>query len=230
MAVIPSQTIDFNDILEQAALSIQTQQRDRPSAKTVLAALLHAEKHTKQQRISYPLEALLGRWQLGFTAPRKAHFKANQTMGTGVYIPQFVPAQISFMPSNPTVTATDVDLRNPLTIANQIQLSGLRLQFTGVAQYLGKKNLLVFEFTRLNLALFDRTIYQQALSKTSSSRLSSQESSSQPAKLPFFAFFWATEHAIAARGRGGGVALWVRRLDNEPPHRLPENPLSEDER
>lgn len=218
MTVLPSQTIDFNDILEQAALSIQTQQRDRPSAQMVLAALLHAEKHTKQQRISYPLEGLLGRWQLGFTAPRKAHFKANQAIGKGFYIPQFAPAQISFMPFDSDISATDVDLENHLTIANQLQLGGLRLQFTGVAQYPGKKNLLVFEFTRLNLALFDRTIYQQALRGKSSTSLSAQSSSRSIAKLPFFAFFWVTEHAIAARGRGGGVALWVRISENNLPN------------
>jgi len=30
------------------------------------------------------------------------------------------------------------------------------------------------------------------------------------AKLPFFAFFLVTEDFIAARGRGGGLALWVK--------------------
>ncbi|MBE9256152.1 hypothetical protein IQ228_01760, partial [Dolichospermum sp. LEGE 00246] len=30
------------------------------------------------------------------------------------------------------------------------------------------------------------------------------------AKLAFFAFFLVTEDMIAARGRGGGLALWIR--------------------
>ncbi|MEY3298237.1 MAG: hypothetical protein RLZZ597_1497, partial [Cyanobacteriota bacterium] len=30
------------------------------------------------------------------------------------------------------------------------------------------------------------------------------------AKLPFFAFFAATDQYLAARGRGGGLALWVK--------------------
>ena len=30
------------------------------------------------------------------------------------------------------------------------------------------------------------------------------------AKLPFFAFFLITENLIAARGRGGGLALWIK--------------------
>ncbi len=32
------------------------------------------------------------------------------------------------------------------------------------------------------------------------------------AKLPFFAFFLVTEEFIAARGRGGGLALWVKEV------------------
>ena len=30
------------------------------------------------------------------------------------------------------------------------------------------------------------------------------------AKLPFFVFFLVTENMIAARGKGGGLALWVK--------------------
>jgi hypothetical protein len=30
------------------------------------------------------------------------------------------------------------------------------------------------------------------------------------AQLPFFAFFLVTDDLIAARGRGGGLALWFR--------------------
>jgi hypothetical protein len=29
-------------------------------------------------------------------------------------------------------------------------------------------------------------------------------------QLPFFVFLWAGERAIAARGRGGGLAMWVK--------------------
>lgn len=31
-------------------------------------------------------------------------------------------------------------------------------------------------------------------------------------KLPFFGFFLVTEDFIAARGRGGGLAIWVREI------------------
>jgi len=38
------------------------------------------------------------------------------------------------------------------------------------------------------------------------------------AKLPFFAFFLVTEDFIAARGRGGGLALGLRRLEHFQVH------------
>jgi hypothetical protein len=51
---------DFMTILTQAAIASQETKFRRPSSKALIAALLQAEKATKQQRIQYPIASLLG--------------------------------------------------------------------------------------------------------------------------------------------------------------------------
>lgn len=97
-------------------------------------------------------------------------------------------------------------------ISNQVQFGSLVLQLTGPAKYLGKKNILAFDFNQMYLRLFGRTIYQQQIR---SGKGQSEDFYNQPiAKLPFFAFFLVNADLIAARGRGGGLALWVRERDD----------------
>lgn len=205
---------DVISVLTQAAASIQTSIRNpdrasRPSAPAVVKALLQAEKTAKRQHLNYPLEALFGSWRLCFTAPRNAHFKENKAIGKGLYMPQIIPAQISFDP--PSESAQD---SGKAEIGNQVRLGALCLRFDGPAWYVGKKNLLVFDFTQIRLSLFDRTLYRGGFRSGISQAQASQDGQEfEPrsiAKLPFFAFFLVTEEFIAARGRGGGLALWVK--------------------
>jgi hypothetical protein len=176
-------------------IATRSRNRDRPSAKVVVSALLQAERAAKQQRLVYPLESLLGVWQLYFTAPRQAKLKSGIAQGNGFYIPQLAPAQISFH-------AKELDR---LEISNQIQFGSLLFKLTGSARYLGKKNLLAFDFTQMQLRLFNRKVYQGTF------RSGTVDFEQQPiSKLPFFAFFLVTEDYIAARGRGGGLAIWIK--------------------
>lgn len=191
-------TINFVSILEQAAASLQTKS-DRPLAKEVVNALLQAEKATKQDRLVYPLESLFGQWRLCFTAPKNAHFKSGVALGKGFYVPQIAPAQISFYPSQNL---------NQAEITNSLQLGFLQFKLTGPARYVGKKNLLAFDFTCMELSLFSRTIYNGGFRGGKLKNTDFYEQSIT--KAPFFAFFLITKDFIAARGRGGGLALWVR--------------------
>ncbi|OKH28012.1 hypothetical protein NIES1031_05390 [Chroogloeocystis siderophila 5.2 s.c.1] len=193
MTVIAS--TDLPDFMTTLTAAVNNKKSDRPSASAVVLALLQAEKAAKQQRIAYPVDTLLGTWQLWFTAPRKAHFQNGQVLGKGLYISQIARAQISFVN------------QEELSISNQIQLGSLLFKLTGPAKYLGKKNLLAFDFTRMQLSLFGRAIYNGKF-PTKASTINFVE---QPiAKLPFFAFFLVNEDFIAARGRGGGIAIWVK--------------------
>lgn len=197
---------DFLTTLTQVATTFP-KKGDRPAAQAVVMALLDAEKAAKQKRLSYPLQSLLGKWSLCFTAPRHAHFKENMAIGKGFYLPQIAPAQISFSAAEPGRATNSINL----AIGNQVQVGFCLLRLTGPARYSGQKNLLAFDFTHLQLSLLGQTIYQggfpggQAKAKTFDH---------QPiARLPFFAFFLVTESLIAARGRGGGLALWVKETD-----------------
>lgn len=195
---------DFIATLADAAAHERDRKSVRPSAKAVVNALLQAEKATKQQRLTYPPESLLGNWRLCFTAPRQAHLKGGAALGKGFYIPQILKAQISFG----TPESTALQSPSQLEIGNSLQCGSLLFKLTGPARYLGKKNLLAFDFTQMQLRLFGRAVYS---GKFRGGKAKTTDFSAQSITiLPFFAFFLITEDFIAARGRGGGLALWVK--------------------
>jgi hypothetical protein len=195
-------THDFVRILTQAAAAYRGQKNQRPTTEEVVNALLAAETITKQQRLHYNFESLVGTWRLCFaTGTKKARERGGIILGKGWYVPKLAAIYISFK-------ATPEEDLNSGEIGNQVQLGSISLQLTGPAKYLGKKNILAFDFTQMFLNLFGRTIYQQ---KIRSGKGESEDFYNQPiAKLPFFAFFLVNADLIAARGRGGGLALWIR--------------------
>ncbi len=195
---------DFVATLALAAAAFRNGTSNRPSAKAVVNALLQTEKVAKQQRLTYSLESLLGHWRLCFTTPSKAHLLGGMALGKGFYVPQIALAQISFGNQAPTSDQSP----GKVEISNQIQFGPLLFKLTGPAQYLGKKNLLAFDFTHMQLSLFGRAVYSGEFRGGKATAIDFYHQSI--AKLPFFAFFLVTEDFIAARGRGGGLALWVK--------------------
>ncbi|MBL1174940.1 hypothetical protein [Pantanalinema sp. GBBB05] len=211
MASDDTQTkVSFVEILHQAAAYYQAPQGSegllQPTPTMVVEALLEAEKAAKRQRLTYPLLPLLGQWRLCFaTGTRKLRRRGGIALGKGFYLPRFTPAYISFYDRSDDKS---VIVPEQVAISNQIQFSGLKLRFTGPAKYLGKNNILAFDFTHLQVTLFGRSLYSGNIrSGKSQTTEFAQES---VANLPFFAFFLVTPDLIAARGRGGGLALWIR--------------------
>lgn len=201
--LISTTTANHVATLTKAAVALQNATSDRPAAKEVVKALLQAEKAAKQQRIVYPVASLIGDWRLGFTAPRQAHFQGDVARGRGYYIPQKIaPAQISFHSG---------ELEHNFQISNQIQFGALLFKLTGPARYLGKKNIMAFDFTQMQLSLFGRAVYNGKFRSGNTTDFNQQS----VGLLPFFAFFLVTDNLIAARGRGGGLALWVNVSSNE---------------
>ncbi len=189
-------TSDFATTLERAATA-----SNRPDSAAVVSALQQAETTAKQDKLAIPFEDLLGEWQLCFaTGAKKSKQKRGIVLGKGYYFPKFTPASIAFTRDSESATTG--------TATNQVRVGGLRLKFTGPCRYPGKKNLLIFDFTEIQISLFDRQIYQGKIRSGKTTAVNPQEL--PIAKSPFFAFFWATPDGIAARGRGGGLALWVR--------------------
>ncbi|WP_297082319.1 hypothetical protein [Thermoleptolyngbya sp. C42_A2020_037] len=174
---------------------------DRPSAKTLVAAMLAAESAARHQKTPLTFENLLGQWRLCFTTTARKARRRGIRLGSGFYWPQFVPAQIGF--------ASDEAATNQGTITNQVTLGGLWLRFTGPCRFQSKKNLLAFDFTKMAIGAGDRPLWQRTLREESAAAFAARAI----AKLPFFAFFQATPHFLAARGRGGGLAIWVKQSD-----------------
>jgi hypothetical protein len=200
-------------VLHQAATATSAQ--DYPATADLVEALLQAEKQAKQQRLLYPASALEGNWRLRFsTGTRKMRQRGGIALGKGFYMPQFAPAQISFTDLKTVPDSTSLDQTAIGRIGNQIQLGGLRLKFTGPCRYPGKKNLLVFDFNEIQITLFNQVIYKGSFRSGKASGKAkgakTERFEDRPVgQLPFFAFFWVSDRAIAARGRGGGLALWV---------------------
>lgn len=188
-------TSDFTTILNRAA-----QSSDRPSTDEMVTALQAAEITARQEKLVIPFESLLGEWRLCFaTGASKNKQGRGIKLGRGYYLPKFTPASIAFTQDLTSFTGT---------ATNQLAVSGIQLKFTGPCRYPGKKNLLIFDFTQIQFKVFGKIVYQ---GKIRSGKNGEQNFAvSSIAKLPFFAFFWAGANGIAARGRGGGLALWVR--------------------
>ncbi len=188
-------TSNFTTILNRAA-----QASDRPTKTAMVAALQEAEITARTEKLIIPFESLLGEWRLCFaTGASKEKQRGGIKLGGGYYLPKFTPASIAF--------TRDLD-SSIGTATNQLSVAGVRVQFTGPCRYPGKKNLLIFDFTQIRFQVFGTKVYQGKIRSGKNGEQDFEKLSI--AKLPFFAFFWAGKNGIAARGRGGGLALWVR--------------------
>ncbi|MBE9104385.1 hypothetical protein IQ229_05335, partial [Nostoc cf. edaphicum LEGE 07299] len=85
----PKATFDFVNVLSQAAAKYRQPKSIRPNAEILVKALLQAEKTAKQQKLTYPFEFLLGKWQLCFvTGTKKNRGSGGIVLGNGFYVPK----------------------------------------------------------------------------------------------------------------------------------------------
>jgi hypothetical protein len=90
-----------------------------------------------------------------------------------------------------------------LLLSNAVTLGPFELRFRGRGALQGRRPLLVFGFDQLELSLAGRRLLQRNLP------------AADPRRRPFFALIHRHEDGwLAARGRGGGLALW--RLAGDP--------------
>jgi hypothetical protein len=195
-------------VLEQAAQAVIHGSSQRPSAESLVEALLQAETVTKRTKITYPSEQLLGTWRLCFiTGTHKTKQRAGIVLGAGRYVPNWVKIQLGYEPLAVPLPSTP-PLFEAGRIANQVQLGPLQLSLTGPTKFMAPKRILAFDFTTLAVRLFGGSLYNGSVrgGTVAEERFYSENTNQQA----FFAYFWASELAIAARGRGGGLALWGR--------------------
>ncbi|MGP1384493.1 MAG: hypothetical protein ACTS2F_13090 [Thainema sp.] len=194
-------------VLNQVAAYYTNQSRSRPPAKAVVQALVQLEKVAKKQSTTYESADILGKWRLRFVANQKSRRQAGTIQGRGFYVPKFVTAQIQFQPSETQSLASSASEQSAIAIGNQLRLGPLAFKVNGPARR-DRKNLVAFDFTQMQLQLFGQSLYQGNMQNKARS---DQPFAQQPiAKLPFFNFFYISDTLLAARGRGGGLAIWSR--------------------
>jgi hypothetical protein len=198
---LPSLMPPLLNPLDQAAEFIASGTLPVPSAAAIVTALLAAEKAAKQQKVASSYQQLLGNWRLGFvTGTKRSRQRAGVVLGAGRFLPGWVKIQISYSQGEP---GSERGL-----VTNAVEFGLLRLVLTGPTRWRSPGNILAFDFTQMKVAVAGRTLYsgyirggQEREANFDQQRLKEQA---------FFTYFLVNDQYIAARGKGGGLALWVR--------------------
>lgn len=182
-------------VLEQAVNAQQTGAVDLPKASELVTALQATEKSTKAR---YALDNIVGTWRLHFiTGTKKTRKKAGVALGAGRYLPKIIKIQLTYQAHEDEQGL----------VQNSVGLGQLKLELTGPIKFWSKTRCLAFDFTQIQIAIGGLTLYQGRIKPEAAD----QEFYQQPLKeQAFFKYFWVTDQGIAARGRGGGLALWYR--------------------
>lgn len=174
------------EILTQAASG-----QERPSSQALVAALLAIEKQSRRERSPCTLAQLQGEWRLRFVT-------GGARSRGGFYLPGWLQVTIRYQPQ--TQTAGRVE--------NRVACGPLQLTVAGPIQLHAPRSVLAFDFTQVRLQAFARALYAGPLRGGPASEAEFARASL--AKQAFFTYFWVGPQGIAARGRGGGLALWGR--------------------
>lgn len=189
----------------------------RPAATDVVSSLISEEKATRAAKRHYSFEALVGTWRLGFiTGTQNSRKAAGGLLGAGRFIPPWIKIQISYdydvEKSDPSFTEgqpqpSDQTARRGC-VDNIVKFGPLQLVVSGPMHYLPQRNILAFDFTRMQVCLAGLTFYDGYVGDGQKRETVFFEQSLK--QQAFFTYFWVSQTCIAARGRGGGLALWVR--------------------
>lgn len=174
--------------------------------QTLLKSLLDREK-TALTQPSNQFAQFIGTWRLCFvTGTKKPHQYQGQVRGNGFYIPRWVTLQIVYAAGNPTDYGPQSDEVG--RIANQVHWGGLSLTLTGPARCWTKKNIVSFDFTRIEVKVFGNILYKGFIRGGQASEQTFWDEHLR--NQAFFVYFLIHEQVLAARGRGGGIALWSK--------------------
>ncbi|AMA09809.1 hypothetical protein [Picosynechococcus sp. PCC 73109] len=191
------------DILTRAVL-LNSQRRPTPEALT--AQLLGLEKTAKREKRTYPFVSLLGTWQLTFiTGTKKAQKQAGKVLGQGRYLPQWVTVAIAYDALTEQDPTTNWQRGS---VTNNVHLGPLHLSLTGPVKFQTQKRLLAFDFTQITISLGGLRLYRGQIRGGETARQDFYATTI--GKQAFFSYFYVSPDVIAARGRGGGLALWVK--------------------
>ena len=187
--------------LDQAVEFLTTPSATPPAPEAVVEALLQAEKAAKQTKVRHTYSQLLGSWRLGFiTGTKRSRKRAGVILGAGRFLPKWVKIHLSYSPSESS--------QEQGMVQNSVELGLLKFVLTGPTQFWSKTNMLAFDFTRMKVSLSGLKLYEGYIrgGKERETRFYEQSVKEQA----FFTYFLVENRCIAARGRGGGLALWTK--------------------
>lgn len=197
------------DVIE-AAVTYLSQGGEAPETEAVVAALLAAEKHSKQAKVCYAYESFVGSWRLGFvsgtqTIRPRPQAKPVKRPAKGRYLPKLVKIQITYGANEEGASGEDSTFG---TVKNSVITGPLQLCLIGPTRFWPRTNSLAFDFTNIQLKIGALSLYNGAV-RGGSGR--DQTFKAQSLKdQAFFTFFCVCDRYIAARGKGGGLALWTK--------------------
>ena len=149
--------------------------------------LLALERQCRRSGSGITMASLIGTWRLRATWSRD-----------GTPAPAASAALLRGLGACLILSGEETD--GALRIANQVNLGSLRLRFDGEAELTGRRPLLMFSFRSVRLSLGTLTLFERGLPQPDARR------------MPFFALIGLDrkQGRLSARGRGGGLALWMR--------------------
>ena len=198
-------TPSIDPALDQAIAFLTTASAKPPVPEAVVEALLQAEKTAKQSRVRHTYPQLLGTWRLGFiTGTKRSRKRAGVILGAGRFLPSWVKIHLSYSQSESN--------QEQGTVQNSVAFGLLQLILTGPTQFWSKTNMLAFDFTRMRVSLSGLKLYEGYIRKGQEREVRFYEQGVK--EQAFFTYFLVQNNAIAARGRGGGLALWTRVSDS----------------
>lgn len=191
----------MQNAIREAADYLQGKLTKPPESKAVVEALIATEKAAKQTKVDYSYSQLVGDWRLGFiTGTKKTRKRAGVVLGAGRFLSKLVKIQLYYGKSEESAEKGNVE--------NSVKFGLLKIVLTGPVQFWSKKNMLAFDFTRMRLSLSGLNLYQGYIrdGKDREEKFYNQTLKEQA----FFTYFLIENNYIAARGKGGGLALWTK--------------------
>ena len=166
------------------------------------AELLKLERGSRRQGTGLVAADLIGIWRLQRVWPRQGGEPSGPSSallrGLGARL-EIKATEVPFAALDtprPGSASTPGPGEGGLGLVNAVRLGPLELRFEGRARLAGPRPLLWFGFDQLQLRFGNQVVLQRSLPPAAAQR------------QPFFALIGKGPGWLAARGRGGGLALW----------------------
>ena len=186
-------------LIERAA-SFSTKKPDLPNSSELVEALLKAEKIARKNKCIYSFSNLIGTWNLRFiTGTKKSRKRAGIVLGAGRYLPRLLNIQITYQQNQKQKL-------NLGKVINTVQLGFITFSLSGPVKFISRQNILAFDFTAMTIKIFGKSIYNGYIKDGANREQKFYEQKIN--QQAFFTYFLIQDNFIAARGRGGGLALW----------------------